>query len=450
MSLPRLLAERYTALRFEDLPRPVVAKAVEHIGYQIALALRGHANAEESSQAIRVTRTLSARGGECTVIGTDVRASPIDAAFANASLMRALEIDDVMWPVGVHTGLVTQPPALALAEERHRSGRDLITAVVAGYSAIGRLGNGTWAWAAQQPRRPTIPFGPFGGAVASGLLIGLGPMQLANAIGYAAQFAMGLAEGSIWQHYYSAVARNGMFAAFLAEAGGRVSDTVLEGRYGFFETFFGSVPEDLRAERFDNSAPDEILETTTKRYPGTGLNIVGTELMRDLVRTERITGEDVDRIILTLPTERENFAAGHELTRLEPWRACSSLPFQMAIVIADGGETNFARYYEPDHPDIVRILRTVELRFEAGHTDERFTRFELRTRDGRRFVREGENHTFPPLDPSAEVRRAGEGVIPDPQCRDAASLVGRLEILDDVADLMAALRAPAGVAARAS
>jgi 2-methylcitrate dehydratase PrpD len=270
----------------------------------------------------------------------------------------------------------------------------------------------------------------------------LDPPRLANAIRYAAQFAMGLAEGSTWQHYYSAVARNGMLAALIAEAGGRVSETVLEGPYGFFETFFGSVPESVEALCLDGEPPEEILETTTKRYPGTGLNIVGIELMRELVRTEGIASDDVERIVLTLPTERENFAAGHKLTGLEAWRACSSLPFQMAMVILDRGETDFARYYEPADPDIASVLARFELHFETGHRDERYTRFELSTRDGRRYVREGESHTFPRLDPAAEIRRAGEGLVPDARLRSAGALMERLETLDDVAALMAAVAAP--------
>jgi 2-methylcitrate dehydratase PrpD len=439
LTLADRLAEHHAALRFDQLPRAVIDKAIELIGYDIALALRGHQNAEESAQAVGLARSLSPEGGPCVVIGTGVRAHPLDAAFANATLMRALECDDVMFPVGVHAGLVTTPAALALAEREHRSGRDLITAVVAGYSAIGKLGNGTAAWAAEQPRRPTIPFGPFGGAVACGLLLGLDAGRLANAIRYAAQFAMGLAEGTLWQHYYSVVARNGMFAAFLADAGGRVSETVLEGRFGFFETFFGAVPPAVRDTRLDGAPPIEILDTTTKRYPGTGLNIVGIELMRELVRSERIAPADVERIVITLPTERENFATGHLLTGLERWRACSSLPFQMAMVIVDGGETDCARYDEPDHPEIEAILSRVDLRFEAGHDDERFTRFKVVMRDGRHFVREGERYTFPPLDAAAEVRIAGRGRVPDARLASASELVRRLDEVGDVTELMSNL-----------
>jgi 2-methylcitrate dehydratase PrpD len=435
MTLADRLGAYYARQSYAALSPDVAAKAIEQITYMLMLALKGHRNAEEAGQAMRLAQRLSPGGGPATIIGTALRAQPIDAAFANATLMRAHEIDDVMFPVGVHTGLVTTPGALAVAERDHRSGAHLIAAVVAGYSVIGKLGNDTAAWAAAQPRRPTIPFGAFGGAVACGLLLGLDAPRLAHAIRYAAQFAMGLAEGSEWLHYYSVVARNGMFAALLGEAGGRVSGTVLEGRYGFFETFFGAVPPSVETIDLNGAAPSEILGTTTKRYPGTGLNIVGIELMRALVRKEHIGAKDVERIDIALPVERQNFTVGHTLGPFQRWRACSSLPFQMAMVIVDGGETKFERYYEPENPDILRVVSAMHITFEHGHADERYARFELLTKDGRRFRREGETHEFAPLDLAAEIVTAGAGLVAEKKLVRATELLARLDALGDVGEL---------------
>jgi 2-methylcitrate dehydratase PrpD len=436
VNLAARLAEYYARQTYAALPADVAAKGTEHIAYMLMLALKGHRNTEEAGQAIGLAKRLSDGGGSATIVGTAMRVQPIDAAFANTTLMRALEIDDVMFPIGVHTGLVTTPPALAIAETQHRSGADVIAAVVAGYSIIGKLGNETAAWAAAQPRRPTIPFGAFGGAVACGLLLGLEPSRLAQAIRYAAQFAMGLAEGNDWTHYYSVVARNGMFAAFLGEAGGRVSETVLEGHYGFFETFFGSVPTSVERIELNGAPPAEILGTTTKRYPGTGLNIVGVELMRALVRAERLRPDDVERIDLVLSEDRRNFTAGHTLGPFERWRACSSLPFQVAMVVVDGGETKFERYYEPENPDILRVVGKMSVAFETGHRDERYARFALRTKDGRVFEREGERYEFPPLDLAAEIVGAGAGLVPERKLVRATELLARLDAVSDVAELM--------------
>jgi len=433
-TLSRRLADRFHALRFADFPRSVVEKATDHVAYQLILALKG-SRTEDGAQALRLARTLSDRGGPATIVGSSARAQPIDAAFANASMMRALECDDVIFPVGVHAGLVVQPPALAIAERDARSGADLLTAVIAGYAAIGTLGNGTFAWDAPQPRRPTIPFGPFGGAVACGLLLRLDPEQLSHAIGYAAQSAMGLAVGAVWTHYYSLVARNGMLSALLAQAGGRVSEDVLEGRYGFFETFFGSVPPGMESWEPDGALGAEILGTTTKRYPGTGINIVPIELMRELVRTERLAPDQVARIDITLPKERENFAMGHSLGPYERWRACSSLPFQLAMLIVDGGDTDFARYDQPDNAELLGLVSRMRVGFVDGRV-ERYAKLELTTTDGRRHVREGEDFAFPRLDARAELVAAGRDLVPESKLLRAAELLERLPSLGEVGELM--------------
>jgi hypothetical protein len=125
--------------------------------------------------------------------------------------------------------------------------------------------------------------------------------------------------------------------------------------------------------------------------------------------------------------DRKNFAAGHSLGPFERWRACSSLPFQMAMVIVDAGETNFARYYEPENPDILRVVGRTSLTFEKGHADERYARFALRTKDGRAFEREGERYEFPPLDLAGRDRRrrCGSRAGGEARARDRASRAAR-------------------------
>jgi len=211
---------------------------------------------------------------------------------------------------------------------------------------------------------------------------------------------------------------------------------VLEGRFGFFDTFFGAVPRGVDTLRLDGEAPSEILGTTTKRYPGTGLNIVGIELMRDIVRSEKIGPDDIERIDVVLPDERRNFAAGHTLGPFERWRACSSMPFQMAMVIVDKGETNFARYYEPDEPLILGVVGRMRVSLEKGHPNERYVRLEVATKDGRRLRREGEDHVFAPLDITKEIVTAGAGRVAETKLVRATELLARLDAVDDVGALM--------------
>jgi 2-methylcitrate dehydratase PrpD len=437
MSLAQRLGSYFHAARFADLPQPVVAKCIEHISYNLIRGLQGHAH-ETSAQARHIARQLSDDGGgSATILGVRERVQPIDAAFANATTMRALECDDNLFPVGVHAGIVTLPPALALAERHHRSGKELIAAVVSGYEVIGKLGNyGTAAWSAPAPRRETILYGPFGGAVACGVLLRLNAGQMAESIRYAAQSAMGVAEGNRWDHYYSLVARNGLLCAMLAQAGGRVSPTALEGRFGFFETFLGAVPKDIGAWRLASPRGVEFLGARTKRLPGTAWNVVPIELLRDLVRAEDLQPQQVVQIDIALSDARRNFAIGHSLGPYESWRACSSAPFQMAMVLLDRGESRHERYSQPDNPELLTIVRKMRVTLEAGHASDDYTRIEVRTVDGRQLRREGHEFFYPRWDDAAELLAAGRALLPEEQLRRAAELLANLPELGDVSELM--------------
>jgi 2-methylcitrate dehydratase PrpD len=433
------IARYITGLRFEDLPREVVTKAKEHVAYHVAHALRGYRR-EDGRRGITIARMLSEGAGAGSIIGSDVRVPPLDAAFANSSLMRAWEMDDVVFPAGVHAALVTLPPAMALAERHHRSGADLLVALVVGYDVIAAIAMDIEAWGAREPRRPTIPFGPFGGAAAASRILGLDAAATASALGYAAHSAMGLAEeGGEWPHYYALVARNGMMAATIAQAGAMTSRTILEGQYGFYEAFFGKVPPGLDASLERLGERHAMLEATTKRYPGTGANIVAVELTREMVRELGVSPERVARIDLTLPNERENFTIGHVRGPFRTWRAASSVLFQVAIVIIDGGRTDFARYEEPNAPEILELTERIHFSFEPGHGFQ-FARVRITLTDGAVLEREAERHRFPPIDTVAEISDAGRDLLPAPKLARAAELIATLESVDDVAVLMETLR----------
>jgi 2-methylcitrate dehydratase PrpD len=442
-NLAQKLGDYFAEARFKDLPQAVVDKACEHIWYLIIRAVQGHRH-ELSAQARRLALRLSEGGGSNTIIGTSEMATPIDAAFANSTQMRALEVGDNLWPVGVHAGIIVVPAALALAERRHRSGKDLITAVVSGYEVIGKLSkHGRRPYTAAAPHRETSVYGAFGSAIASAHLLSLDADKTAEAIRYAAEHAMGLAEGLRWDHFYALVTRNGVMSAMLAEVGGRVSPTAMEGRFGLFETFLGALPSTLKDPDLATPRGEEILGARTKRLPGTAWNVVTIELARELVRAERLTAENVARIDIRLSDARRNFPIGHHLGPYERWRASSSAPFQIAMLILDGGESRFERYWQNDNPDLLELVRRMTVTL-VPHEDDNFARIDVTTTDGRRLSREGVAFSYPRWDDRAELLAAGKSVLPEDQLRRAANLLDDLPNVADVAELMSCFRAPVG------
>jgi aconitate decarboxylase len=75
------------------------------------------------------------------VWGTSLRLSALHAALVNGTLVQGFELDDVHRVGVMHVGAVTLPPLIAIAEIRPGlSGRDFLTAAVAGYEVGPRVG----------------------------------------------------------------------------------------------------------------------------------------------------------------------------------------------------------------------------------------------------------------------------------------------------------------------
>src|ERR1700676_268868 len=77
----------------------------------------------------------------CGVWGSSLRLSAPHAALVNGTLVHGFELDDVHRVGIIHVGAVTLPPLFAIAEIRPGlSGRDFLTAAVAGYEIGPRVG----------------------------------------------------------------------------------------------------------------------------------------------------------------------------------------------------------------------------------------------------------------------------------------------------------------------
>lgn len=437
--LARRLADYIVGIRLRDLPPAAIERAKEELLYHVGLAFTG-AKTPAGRQALEIARTLS-RGcpGPSTIIGAHGRYGALEAAFANASFIRALGLDDVLFPSATHAGLLTYPAALAIAEQQHSRGDELLIAVVAAYEILGKLVIDEAPGRA--PHRPSMPFGPFAGATATARLLRLPASRTAEAIGYAADSAMGLKEGNEQQptHIYGLIARHAIMAAMLARAGGETAPTILEGKYGFYATLIGRQPNaDDIVRRLGKDL--EILRVTQKRFSGTAMNVVPIELMLDLVNREHLAAREVSRIEFELPEDRSTFedsiSTGPYPSRTQ---AESSLPFQTAIILLDG-HIDLARYDHPNDPQVLAVTHRVIIRLRP-HANTRFAHVVVTTQDGRRFERQGDSYAFPPLDALAWVERDGDSFVPRANLERFVAGVHRLEQLEDVSPLLQLLSA---------
>jgi len=175
--------------------------------------------------------------GAASVIGADSR-EPLIAAFTNGALGNVLEMDDVHRSSVLHPGPIVIPAALAFAQSRGATYRELLIAIVRGYEATIRVGR---ALGPSHYRffHTTSSAGAFGAAAAVASLLGLNAAQCADALGNA-----GTRTGGLWQLrledvmskslHNAAAARSGCEAAVLAEMGFSGPREILEGPLGLF------------------------------------------------------------------------------------------------------------------------------------------------------------------------------------------------------------------------
>lgn len=149
----------------------------------------------------------------------------------------ALDFDDLHNPSIIHLATVVVPAALAVAQSQHQNGRQLITAVCAGYEAGARAGEAIipesyFYW------HTTGTAGIFGSAAAAASLLGLNAHETNMCLGSAGTQAAGLweflKEGAMSKALHAGkAASGGVLAAYLARNGFTAASAILEGEKGF-------------------------------------------------------------------------------------------------------------------------------------------------------------------------------------------------------------------------
>jgi len=231
----RDLARFAAELRFSDIPLPVVRRAEDLLLDWFASALAGKgARAVESIE--RFALAMGPSAGDAEVLISRRRTSPYFAAMVNAAASHFAEQDDVHNGSVFHPGAVVFPPALALAQASGRSGRDLLTAAIAGYEVGIRVGE-FLGRSHYRVFHTTGTAGTLAAAAAAGHVLGLSPAQMLDAFGSAGTQAAGLWEflrdaADSKQLHTAKAAADGLASACLARDGFTGAKRILEGAQG--------------------------------------------------------------------------------------------------------------------------------------------------------------------------------------------------------------------------
>ncbi|HEY7301297.1 MAG TPA: MmgE/PrpD family protein [Xanthobacteraceae bacterium] len=180
------LAEFAAALTFDRLPSSVVTNLKLMILDALGCAIAATTLGEGCRETIAVMQNLGGRP-ESTIIGSGVKVSAPNAAFANGALVHALNYDPIGSDIG-HVGVVCLAAPLAMAEAIGGvSGADFLAASAAACEISARI----TAAIARTGRRPSEKFlsgqllSYFGAAAGAGRVLGLDATQMQSALGLA-------------------------------------------------------------------------------------------------------------------------------------------------------------------------------------------------------------------------------------------------------------------------
>ncbi len=298
-------AERFAAfaleLELDAVPDDVVGAAKLHVLDVLGCGLAAHGLgiADEGRTA------LAELGGEpeATVIGLDRGLPAANAAFANAMLCHGLDFDDTHSDSVSHVSTVVVPAAAALAEARGSTGRDLLTAAIAGNEIVTRIGMAAPGAFHKRGFHPTAICGIFGATAAAARLSGLSVQDTASALGIAGSMASGLFayldDATATKPIHPAWAAHGaLVATRLAALGAEGPPGVLEGRFGLYHAFVDT-RIDLEPQLADLGERWETPRIAFKAFPA--CHFIHGSLGATASLGDEVDVDEVEDILVTIP-----------------------------------------------------------------------------------------------------------------------------------------------------
>jgi len=333
--ITRRLATFLSEVKFEDLPPEVVDQAKKCLLDFTGVAIAG----TKEAAAAKIFAYFKNLGGaqEASVIKYGHKTSCPLTALINGSMAHGLELDDGHILAHAHPGVTTIPAALAVAEKIHSPGKDLLTAIVAGYEPIIRIGDAITPSALYDRGIHTAALvGTFGAATAVGKLLHLNEEEMLHALGNCCLTPVApfqtFKEGAMIKDLYGGWPDFvGTIAASMAKEGFTGPVNILEGNMGFCK----NVSDDYDLGRITENLGNDWMITGIyfKKHASCSLSHTTMDAILALVDSNHIVPDEIEKVAV----KTHRFASDlDEKAPKTPTAAKSSIPFCVALAIHKG------------------------------------------------------------------------------------------------------------------
>ena len=360
MKETRILAKMASDLKYEEIPEEALLKAkyliLDQIGCQV-----GFATLPTSKGMYQYTCALGSTGNS-TLAYYGKKVNALDAEWCNAVFGHGFELDDIDIATATHPGVTIVPPTIALAEQYAKSGKEALTALVAGYETFLRVGR-AGASMIYRGWDTTAVSGAFGAAAVAGRLMDVDEETMFHAISIATTEASSNAEyvhtgGSVKRTWGALGAYAGMRSTLLAKYGLTGPEEALEGDGGFLKMICETAPE-----------PEWLVLPYSERFLILGVGhkpyscCAGQHTVIDASEKIRAKGIDTKDIVglEIMQGERDFLACGsmRRANSVVEAQFCGRFACALRLVKGANGATEYVEESVAD-PEIRRLVELAE------------------------------------------------------------------------------------------
>src|ERR1700704_5933663 len=299
----RSIAEFVATLSYDRIPAGVIERIKLLILDSLGCAIYG-AQLEwcrilrATLESLDATRTTS-------IWGTPLRLSSPHAALINGTQVQGFELDDVHRQGVLHSGAVTLPALIAVAESHTMlSGQDLLTAAVAGYEIGPRVGRCMGQEHIGQGWHSGATVGVYSAAAGAARGLGLSAEETVHALGIAGTQSAGLMAAQygamVKRMHAGRASQSGLYGALLARNGFTGIVDVFEAPYGGFCTTFSRSQDRFNLAELSAGLGErfETLRISLKFYSCVGSNHTTLDAIRDIRKKRPFGLDELDKIVV--------------------------------------------------------------------------------------------------------------------------------------------------------
>lgn len=329
------LATFIASLTFDDIPDGAVRVVERSFVDTVGVTLLGNATGA-GAILVEAMETRPSDDDGARILGADASATVGDAALANGTGGQSYDFDDVSTAMSAHPSVPLVAGILAISDDQDVSGRDAITAYVAGFETGSYLAAPILPSHYEAGWHATSTLGTFSATAASASLLGLDENETRNALNLAASLPAGLKRniGSMTKPMHSGhAARSGYTAARLAGSGFDAAADAIAGDGGFLDLYAGAAEPDLDARHLLGEEWAILAEgIDMKKYPCCYFAHASIAATEELVRENDVVAGDVASVhIVASSGAIDTLPYDDPETGLE---AKNSLPHAVACAVA--------------------------------------------------------------------------------------------------------------------